>query len=345
MFHKHKIFFPIGFLIFALFFVHSCKSDQGREVADVSHIEVDLGVKRFEKDLMTADTNNIHSALVKLDQDYPVFFDCFLTNIMGLPEQDTIIGYAENVRKMISFGGFQAAFDSTMEVYSDIRDIEESLREGFRFFKYHFPERHIPDIVTFVSHYSYGAVTCGDSLIGIGLDLFLGSDYTWYPALQIPNYAVQTMEGRYIPATVMKSYVQHHFDFQEPPGNLLDEMVRNGKQLYFLDLVLPREADHLKMGYTEEQMEWAMRNEGEVWAFLVGEDLLYETSRANYHRFVSDGPNTPGLPPEAAGNMGSWVGWQIVREFIDEYPGIRYEELMEKDSQEILERSGYKPRR
>jgi hypothetical protein len=51
------------------------------------------------------------------------------------------------------------------------------------------------------------------------------------------------------------------------------------------------------------------------WNLFKQNNLLYETNLQKIMPFVLDGPNSQGLPLEAPGNIGSWIGWQIVKSY------------------------------
>jgi len=72
---------------------------------------------------------------------------------------------------------------------------------------------------------------------------------------------------------------------------------------------------------------------------------LYETQSKLYGKYVNDGPTSSGMPAESPGNVGSWVGWQIVRAFMQQHPGFSLQKLMDiEDGQYILSKSKYKPK-
>ena len=64
-----------------------------------------------------------------------------------------------------------------------------------------------------------------------------------------------------------------------------------------------------------------------------------------HKRHVNDGPMTNGMPQESPGNVGSWVGWQIVNQYMKNM-GDRTDlpTLLNTPAEEILAKSKYKPR-
>ena len=99
--------------------------------------------------------------------------------------------------------------------------------------------------------------------------------------------------------------------------------------------------------YTEDQLNWISNNEAGVWQYFIEEELLYKTQHSKFFPFISEGPTTNGLPPESPGNIGSWIGWQMIESYMDAYPETSMEELFSNkrlDGQYILNKSEYRPR-
>ena len=323
----------------------ACQTDPKQDIPDVSGIEVRLDLKRFETDLLRLDTSTLEAGLEGLRARYPDFLDCYVQNILGYPS-DKGDGAGSALWFALRHKGFRAAIDSVLDEFPDLRQLESQLTEAFRFVKHYYPADSLPAIVTFTSEFAYGIVLCDDHLIGIGLDLFLGPRYAPYSSLEvnIPEYLLHTRDKESIVPGVIRLMAENQHPPAGMPANLLDQMIRNGKYLHWMDQMLPGVSDHLKIGYTRGQQEWCDKHEGEIWALLKGEGWLYKPSYSEYFKFVTDGPSTPGLPAQAPGNIGTWVGWQIVKAYARK-SGAGILELMQAgDAQEILEQSGYKPR-
>ena len=61
-------------------------------------------------------------------------------------------------------------------------------------------------------------------------------------------------------------------------------------------------------------------------------------------KYINPAPFTAYFPAESPGRTGIWIGWQIVRSFMEKNPQVTLPELMNNpDAQGILERSGYAP--
>jgi hypothetical protein len=94
------------------------------------------------------------------------------------------------------------------------------------------------------------------------------------------------------------------------------------------------------------QTQWLQENERDIWAFFLSEDLLYSEDWQKIRKYVEYSPSSPGMPPEAPGRTGTWIGWQIVRSYMKNQPETSLTDLLaQKDSQKFLQMSRYKPPR
>jgi uncharacterized protein YjaZ len=81
-----------------------------------------------------------------------------------------------------------------------------------------------------------------------------------------------------------------------------------------------------------------------MWGFLIEKKLLFSNQRMDIVRYINDGPTTSSFPLESPARTGVWLGWQIVRKYMDKNPEITLPELMKNnDYQAILNASGYFP--
>ena len=63
-------------------------------------------------------------------------------------------------------------------------------------------------------------------------------------------------------------------------------------------------------------------------------------------KFTSEGPFTTALSKQSAPRIGYWVGWRIVKQYMQENPDVTLEQLMkETDAQELLKKSKYIPKK
>lgn len=335
------VLFLLGLLIW------SCQSEHDVAVPDVDDIDVNIKIKRFEQELFGLDTSDIElgleQQLKQLQNKYPDFYEVFTQKVLTgslLPENET-----ETVGDFITHTGVRKLYDTTQVEFANIQAIEAELTQAFKHYKYHFPDKTVPEVVSFISEYVVGTFTYGDELLAIGWDFFLGESFPYDPRI-FPQYLQQSMDKEHLVAKSMEAIASNLVGEIEG-SRLLDEMIHNGKILYIEKLLLPTTADAVIMEYTPQQMQWVRDNEREIWAYLLREELLYSTRRSDFQKLVGPSPTgTTQMPRESPGKVGNWMGWQIVARFMEQHPNLSPSDLIAlTDAQDILTRSRYRPKK
>ncbi|MCB0546362.1 MAG: hypothetical protein KDD19_02185 [Phaeodactylibacter sp.] len=333
--------------LFSLSFLIStsgCRPDSSREIPDVSDIEADISIRRFEQDLFGLDTNRMATGLAGLKESYPEFSTIFFGQVLGVPMADTAF-----YRGFITHPAMRSLFDTCQARYGNMQDIETEFEQAFRYFRYYFPAEPAPTVTTFLSEFTMAAFVFEDNGLAVGLDFFLGDSYP-YRKIDPNNpvfseYLIRTFNRSHLVSKTVQALIDGLAG--PPPGNrLLDMMVHNGKKLYTLDLLLPYTPDSIKLEVTSAQVQWLQDNELEMWAYFLKENLLYSSDWQNIRKLVDFSPHSPGMPPEAPGRTANWVGWQIVKAYMKKHPETTLPQLLAlPDAQALMDESRYKPGR
>ncbi|MBL7711487.1 MAG: hypothetical protein JNL13_03445, partial [Chitinophagaceae bacterium] len=132
--------------------------------------------------------------------------------------------------------------------------------------------------------------------------------------------------------------------FEDEEKTLLDMMIQKGKQQYFVEKMLPSVSLEDRIGYTKNQLEWAEANEAMIYNFFLDNNLMFEKNWSKMRRFVVYGPNTSGMPQESPGNIGTWLGLQIVKAYARENPNLSPEQIFaDNNAEQFLKKAKYKP--
>jgi len=122
-------------------------------------------------------------------------------------------------------------------------------------------------------------------------------------------------------------------------------MIEKGKQWYLLDKFLPGSPDSVKTGYTQKQLEWCNRNEGEIWSIIIKNEDLNSINPTVIQSYIGEAPFTQGFSQEnSPGNLGQWIGWQIVKKYAEKNPSLQPGDIMRTNARKILDEAKYKPR-
>lgn len=329
---------------YIVLFIFSCGT--GREEPDLDGMKVNLRVDRFEQDLFRIDPENPSPGIQALKKKYGSFFYLFAFRITTLGSQDSL-QMQDNISHFVADTNFRHVYRDCEKIFSDFTGYTRELDQAFSYYRYYFPRKTIPRIVTLVTGFSY-PVVADSSTLGVGLDMYLGRDYAFYNTLEppLPAYIRRRMDKAFMVTDLMKGWAQSDFGIDESNAKLIDMMISQGRLMYFLDKIMPRANDTLKCGYTGSQLEWCRKNESMIWSFFIDQKILFSRDPAILLKFVNDGPSTNGFPRESPGNIGLFTGWQIVKAYMEKHSQVSLKTLMEeKDLLKIFRESNYKPAR
>lgn len=232
--------------------------------------------------------------------------------------------------------------------FEDFKPYEKSFTDAIKRITYYFPEDTVSKVYTYVSTMEYGGVYVeDDKIFVVGLDMFLGSDFEGYYALnpeRFPKYRIRKMTPENLVPMSVVSYAMAKAT--EAKGNtFIDQAIYEGKVLAIADALLPKTHDSIIIQYITDQYQWATQNEKNIWTYLMDEDLIFNDDKnLMSKRFFNDGPFTSPLGPESAPRVGTFIGWQIVRSYLKNNPELTLKDLInETDHQKIFRKSKYRP--
>ncbi|MEO5572474.1 MAG: hypothetical protein ABIT08_07165 [Bacteroidia bacterium] len=331
-------------LFTSMLLITSCVREKKTNV-DVSGITIQQSFLNFDKELFSYGDTITEENIKQLRQKYGSFFELYCARIIRIHNNEDQFTAAELVR-FVSDNDVKEIHRKTDSLYLNTNDIREKLLNVFKHYAYYFQGKPVPKIITYISAFNYQIITA-DSVLGIGLDMYLGeNNAAIYASLDIPKYMFRRFTKDYIVSDCIKGWFQSEYEIDSVKSELLSQMIYQGKLLYYTDVLAPGMADTIKTGYTKEQLDWCVKNESNIWAFFIEQKLLYSTVVQEYVKFINDGPTTNGFPKESPSKIGAWIGWQIIKAYMNNNPDMTLEPMLkEKDAQKILNNSNYKPKK
>jgi hypothetical protein len=314
---------------------------------DVSNIKVDVQVKRFEQDFFALDTINFMSSLNELGTKYPVFLGDFLFNIMYLPPiTDTSLAIQALLKQYII--DYKPLKDSADKAFADFDGIVDDILKGLQYVKYYFPDYGLPvNIITYIGPLEGNTDVITTNALAVGLQHHLGNDFSYYTSDEgvqvLPQYRSRWFTKETIARNCVMNVVGDLAPVPRPGRPLVEQMVEEGKKYYLLDKVMPSEPDTLKLLYTKPQLEFCKKNEGGIWHLFVSNNLLFNTEKTITDGFMEEAPFTRELGQSSPGRIGHFIGWQIVKKYMEKNSKLSLPELMKTDAKTIFEESKYKP--
>ncbi|UXP33574.1 gliding motility lipoprotein GldB [Reichenbachiella agarivorans] len=324
-------------LIVVLVSFAACEQNNCDNLSQYESIEVDIEVDHLERSLRSLQSWQETVAFFEAHREVADYF----LDANQYPN-DTIL--AKRLFRLMQDPNIDSLFMEVEEYFKDFdsKNVAE-LQSAYRFIKYQYPETKIPKVQTIITG-QYNDLYVSDSLIVIGLDFFMG-DHAKYPPNDVPAYIVKRYMRESV-APIVLSFISNEFNhIDSSHGTLLADMVNIGKSYYFVSSALPCKPDSLIMGYTSDEMRLVKGNQEIIWANLIENELLYETNHSIKNKFVGESPNIYEISEKCPGRVGGWVGWQIVKKYMDNNPEVSLQDLMkETDAHKIFQLSGYKPK-
>jgi hypothetical protein len=188
----------------------------------------------------------------------------------------------------------------------------------------------------------------GENFLAIGLQFYLGKDFSIYNdpgyiSSVAPLYRSARFSKEYIASDVFKLVIDDLFPDSSSRYPLIERFIEKGKRLYLLQQFLPNSNDTLLIGYTGKQLEWCKENERSMYNFFIQQNLLFEIDPALTQNFTTDGPTTQGMPEQSPGNIGAFLGWEIVKAYMQKKPSVTVAQLMRTSNKNIFNEADYKP--
>jgi len=336
---------PITTVFIFFIFLSACTNRS--KAPNVSGIKVEINIERFDQDFFSMDTSNITDALKKLNKQHPEFYADFMHELLGVSGVDT-----NQVTMQVTnffYRSYLPVYISLNKTFSNTDGLQQDLKKAFQYVKYYFPGYKTGKTVLFIGPFDAPGVALTHSGLAIGLQQFAGMDFPAYQSQEFqqmfPEYISRRFEKQFIIPGCMKAVVEDLYPDKSAGTGLIEQMIEKGKRWWLLDKFLPNTADSVKTGYTKQQLNWCSNNEGQIWSsIIINEKNIHAREPEIIQKYIGEAPFTQALSPDSPGNIGPWVGWQIVKKFADKNSSMTPDDIMKTPPEKILEEAKYKPK-
>jgi hypothetical protein len=328
------------FLLLFIFVVLSCGRD--RLKINVPDIEKSFEVQRLDADLNNAKTEiELKAVHEKYGKQHEEFYNFFLGACLRVGLYGDSLTF-EGLQDFLKDDFIQKLQAEIQNEFVDVKTYTEAFHEASAYLKYHLPEAPLPKHIIFYNSLFANSVVSSENTIGIGLERYLGENS---PSIkELPNdpyypYIKRRMDRQFIARDMMMSWIGSNvFDAIDENADIANVMIQWGKQFYLLEACYPNIEMHLILRYFSEEMDWAMNNERHFWDYLVQQNVLFKRDYKMALNIFSDGPFTSGLPisDKAPPRLGQFLGWRMVKKFMDKNKKISLNELMTTDYKKII---------
>ena len=317
----------------------SCQENEPAYKAklDIKPDPYDLEFDRYEEVLFNLDTADFQVELMKLQDRYHVFLSGDLNN----PD-------AVQYLKDFATDPFSIyLYKKVKSTFPDLKQVEPVVEDVFAHFQHYYPDIELPKkaftCITGI-HPDEPSVQIIDDQLVISLDWYLNDEAT-YDQIGMPRYMSLRRNVPTLAKEVAEQLYTYYLYEWRKQSQIVDEMVFYGRRNFFVESMCPELPDSLLLGYSTKQWQWAIENEGQVWADIVGNRRLYDASLDSYMMFFGDGPFTQAYSNDAPSRLGEYFGLNIIRSYFSSNETSLQNLMQRKDLQNIFQDSGYKPRK
>ena len=319
---KTNYSFVVIFL--TLLSVITCK--ENNKTIDVSAIHSSFEIARFDQEFHQSNKKTLY----KLKAKYPYLFPGSEPDSIWLNRKNDSLA--------------QVLYKESQAVFDDFKEEKKELETLFKHVKYYYSNFKEPKVITLQSNLDLeNQIIYADSLLFISLDTYLGKEKIYYS--NYPSYLTGNFDKSHLLNDVSMA-----ISYKTVPtvSNrlFLERIIASGKVRYAMQAFLPDKSEAEIMDYSQEKIEWVVKEEERIWKYFVEKEYLYSTDKDLQERFIDPAPFSKFYlvsDNKSPGQIGVWLGLQIVKSFMDNNT-VSLPEMMKMKPVAIFNKSKYKPK-
>lgn len=296
-------------------------------------------IKRFDKalyELIKSPGSELQDSILA---EYPQMLEVLGKGVLNMRNTE-VPGFFDKLIRYYSEPTLMDLYTDALNTFNETHEIEKRLGQGFAYLADQLPDVQIPEVFMHVSGFNQN-ILVGDSLLSISIDKYLGYDYPLYQDF-FYDYQRIKMQPKYIVPDYFTGWLMSEISFSGKENVLLDRMIYEGTIKYLVNEACPFMSEAELLGYTEKEYEWLKSNEASIWKTIVERKHLYTPDHLTTTQYFEEIPSR-FFADEAPGNLGIFIGWRIISQYMNETQSTPQDLIKNKDAQEILTASHYKP--
>lgn len=325
------------FFYFTLFLgLFSCSSNP----LDINVEQKELGIRYTNLDsiFVHSNTRRLESAVKQsgLDENEVIAYELGHCLRVGALSDS---GTSERIRQFVQDPFIRRVEQRIAEKFGNLEAIKSKIDEGFLYLNHHFPKGKLPENIIFMNSCFASNVFCTENEIGIGMERYLGPEtdvIRELPSREFFDWIKEGMRIEYLERDVLTAWIMTHY-VKESRQNLADAAVTWGKIIYLTEAAFPNDPEHLIIRYSKKDYDWAQKNEYALWKYLVDEKLLFSENERDRINLLNDAPFTVGLPEKGPDRLGQFLGWRMIRMYMEKHPDTSLEQLLKIPYNTILQ--------
>ncbi|MGB2128975.1 MAG: gliding motility lipoprotein GldB [Flavicella sp.] len=314
------------FLLSILALLVNC-SKESKVENKISKIEIQLDFENFHQQYFSTTPEKFQD----LKQKFPYLFPKNIEDSVWLSKLQ------ESDEKIL--------FEKVDSVFENLSNEKEAILNLYKHISYYNSSFKAPKTITVISNLDYEhPIIYADTLAFVSLDMFLGKDSEVYSSF--PKYIANTFTKEQLIVALAREISKRQF-YIKNGRSFIETMLYHGKKLYLLEKLLPDTPKYDLIGYSEEQYNWALANEGMIWSYFVSNEMLFSTDKSLNKRFIDKAPFSKfymDLDARTPGSIGKWVGYAIVKAYAARNQNT-LQEILTLDAETLFVKSKYKPKK
>ena len=325
---------------------YSCgESDKHKDI-DVDVEGKSMNPLRFDQDFFKIDWNNLQQ-VSELKSKYGNFFCLYVERILNAGPCDSL-STLKMIQGFVSHPDFQDLKTEIERNYPQERldSIHEKILESSLRLQTLIPNMKLPQLIWMNSGFNIGAYST-DEYLAVGLDFYLGKENRITKSVPFPQYQKDDMTRAQVVPNAIKNLAYYYLlksDTVQHENDMLSEMIFHGKAHYLTWLAFEEIHDSTLMAWTSKEYTWTQGHQLNVWKEIARQEVLFSKNRVEVQRWFEYAPftNAENVPQESAPQLGVFMGFQMVKSYMEKHPEITVDRLMKEDNaQKILQ--AYKP--
>ncbi|HEY3404555.1 MAG TPA: gliding motility lipoprotein GldB [Ohtaekwangia sp.] len=314
------------------------KTDECVTAPEQASEKIPIPFEQFQDSLLTIQSK---SQLVALFTRQPLIRD-YIFRRTEYPDDSVFIN---EIFERLTNPHLDTLGTEVQRVFGDLSSLKTEFTEAFTNLKAYYPDFRIPKIQTVISGLDTDMLLT-DSLIIVSLDFYLGRGAKYRP--QMYEYLLRKYDpDDIVPSALLIYGIDERFNHTDlKDKTVLADMIAYGKSFYFAKHMLPCVADSVFIWYTPEEMKGVRENKNLIWARFIESEVLFATSQMVKKDYLSERPVTIQVGEKCPGRIGQWVGWEIVKSYMDSHPDLSLPQLMTLgDAQTFFKESRFNPKK
>lgn len=324
----------IGLLSFC---IASCQFDRSLIKDEASNPQRIVRYDRIVDDYVS--TGNI-ALWQKMNTEFPRETRVLIENVLRLGRADQE-GIEDSLRAFYNNPTLTQLRKDVAQRFEDLTPYEKELKQAFARLKGEQSSFVTPRIYAQNSAFNQSIVV-GDSLLGISLDKYLGTNYPSYKKYFYENQRV-TMEPSRMVQECIFFYLAQQFPLhkQVKEFTLGNMILHQGKLGWIVSQLIDSKPLDVA-AYQAATKKWYTQHESYCWNILRQPPMWNTTDSMLCKSVMMTSDAHPYFKDAHSRGVGLWVGMQIVDSYMQQHPEISLDSLLHfTDYQRMLNESKY----